>query len=562
MSGSIDGERSEVARAYGVLATSLNEAIGDVRNALGEHRDLVRPGLVADLDRLLEELDRRRVRIAIYGEVKAGKSTLLNALAGATLSPVAFDPLTSVPVRVTYGNRTLWRVGDREVHDVGELAHLMRGGGGEVREVVAETDVDLLRLGGQVDLMDTPGVGSEERFDAISSQALRALDAVILVVRYPALFTQFTRNLMRALESDIGKLFVVWNLDADCAELSADERARHAETLRTKVAGAHELYLVDARVALGAARDGDGAGREASGLSALVAGLSRFVTSDERPVVALREAAKKTQDWVAEAQQILQREHDRLGTVLAAARQRLQAAHAATAAKVNSAQAQFGELESELDRRRDERAKSAAALAADLGREIRAARRRWVRTADVEKLVVAIAAATKKYADATAANNRRGLEQVEAAMKKFGAECDLDGWTRREPTASPAAPEERLDRARRGRWRFVRRALWRRWYLPGVDQLERARIADDLTAQASWFEAVLRTVTAAARALLDRRLIELRAEEAAEIAAIKQETSYDTAEAKFSALERDLPVLGARLANIAQINVQARGLLG
>lgn len=562
MSASIDGERSAVARAYGVLATSLNEAIRDVRNALAEHQDLARPGLVADLDALREELDRRRVRIAIYGEVKAGKSTLLNALAGAALSPVAFDPLTSMPVRVTYGSHTLWRVGDREVHDVGELAELMRGGGGEAREVVVETGADLLQLGGQVDLVDTPGVGSEERFDAISSEALRSLDAVILVVRYPALFTQFTRRLMQALEADIGKLFVVWNLDADCAELSAEERARYAETLRAKVSGAHELYLVDAHAALAAGRNGDSESTRASGLAALVEGLSRFVTSDERPVVALREAAKKTQEWVAAARQILQRERDRLEALLAAARQRLEAAQAATAAKVNAARVEFAELESEVGRLREERAKSAAALAADLGRDIRAARRRWVRTADAEKLVVAIAAATRKYADAAAANNRRGLEQVQAAMKKFGAECELEAWARREPASSPLAPEERLARAREGRWRWVRRALWRRWYLPGVDQLERARIADDLTAQASWFEGVLRAVTSSARALLDKRLTALRAEEAAQIADIKRETDYDASEAKHTALERDLPVLGARLADIGQINIQARGLLG
>ena len=66
---------------------------------------------------------------------------------------------------------------------------------------MVETDLDLLQLGGQVDLLDTPGVGSEERFDTISSGALHSLDAVILVVRYPALFTQFTRALMHGLET-------------------------------------------------------------------------------------------------------------------------------------------------------------------------------------------------------------------------------------------------------------------------------------------------------------------------------------------------------------------------
>src|SRR5262249_34184012 len=137
--------------------------------------------------------------------------------------------------------------------------------------VVVETALDLLQLGGQVDLLDTPGVGSAEQFDAISASALRSLDAVIVVVRYPALFTQFTRRVMDNLRADIGKLFVVWNLDADCADLTPEERQRHTETLRANIAGAHELFAVDARAGLRAMQANDAAGSVASGLTALIA---------------------------------------------------------------------------------------------------------------------------------------------------------------------------------------------------------------------------------------------------------------------------------------------------
>src|SRR5215472_11000647 len=219
-------------RVYGVLATSLNELLVEMRQALDPHAALLPKGRVDDVDALIAEFARRRVRVALYGEVKAGKSTLLNALAGAELSPVAFDPLTSIPVRVTYGNRTVWQVGGHRLDNVAELTQLMRTGVRDAVEVVIETDVDLLQLGGQVDLLDTPGVGSEERFDTISAETLRSLDAVVLVVRYPALYTQVTRRLVEGLQADIGKLFIVWNLDADCAELGKDEITRQDERLR------------------------------------------------------------------------------------------------------------------------------------------------------------------------------------------------------------------------------------------------------------------------------------------------------------------------------------------
>src|SRR4030095_4792745 len=234
-------------RVYGVLATSLNEALVEMRQALDPHAVLLPKGRIGDVDALLGEFANRRVRIALYGEVKPAKSTWLNALAGAELSPVAFDPLTSIPVRITHGTKTVWQVGAHRLESVAERAQLMRAGVRDASEVVIETNVDLLKLGGQVDVVDTPGVGSDARFDAISAETLKSLDAVVLVVRYPALYTRVTRQLMENLQADIGKLFVVWNLDTDCAELAADERVRQAEKLREEVAGGHELYLVAAQ---------------------------------------------------------------------------------------------------------------------------------------------------------------------------------------------------------------------------------------------------------------------------------------------------------------------------
>src|SRR5512144_795622 len=145
-----------VRRAYGVLATSLNEALIETRHALEPHAALLPKGRLGEFDGLLAEFARRRVKIAVYGEVKAGKSTLINALAGKELSPVAFDPLTSVPVRVTYGTRTVWQVGTHRLDSIAELTQIMRAGVRDATEVVVETDADLLQLGGQVDLLDTP----------------------------------------------------------------------------------------------------------------------------------------------------------------------------------------------------------------------------------------------------------------------------------------------------------------------------------------------------------------------------------------------------------------------
>jgi hypothetical protein len=549
-----------VARVYGLLATSLNEAVNEARQALGAHQDLVRSGLVDDLDTLLSEFARRRVRIAIYGEVKAGKSTLLNAIAGATLSPSAFDPLTSIPIRITHGPKTLWRLGEQTLDDVDELTRVMRAET-DAAEVVIETPLDLLQLGGQVDLMDTPGVGSEERYDVVSAATLRGLDAVVLVVRYPALFTQFTRHLMQSLENEIGKLFVVWNIDADCAELSEEERERHSETLRSRVAGAHELYLVDARAALRAAEGREAGGRVATGIDAFVAGLRRFVGSDKREVVALREAAKRSQEWLADAQEKLASERAALDGALSAARERLEAIRAGFAEKLGAEQARFAELVTRGGRMKEDHAGTADKLAAALAKDLRSAHVRWIRQGDYEGLTRGVEGGTKKYADAVVANDRRAHEQLLSATRDFACVVDLAPRVRHEPTVIPLVPSDRIERAQQGRWRLLRRLLWRRWYAPGVEQLDRTKLPAAVAEQKTWFDGALRTAEAVARETLAQRIATLKSEESSATAAIKEETSFDAKEAKLESLNRDLPVIAAQAGNVEQINTQARALL-
>ncbi len=553
-------DRTVAAQAFGTLATRLNETIGRARQALAPHAGVLPEGTLADLDRLLAEFARRRVRIAIYGEVKAGKSTLLNAVAGAPLSPVAFEPLTSMPVRVTYGDSTAWHVGSRRLESVADVEGLMREST-DSDEVVVETDLDLLELGGQVDLLDTPGVGSAAHLDAVSAETLRALDAVVLVVRYPALFTQFTRRLMDGLETDISKLFVVWNLDADCADLSPAERARHAETLRANIAGAHELFLVDARAGFRAMQADDGAASVASGLTALIAALRRFASSKGREVAALREAAKRVHASLAAGHRCLVERHTALDRALADARARLQAARAAADAERATARARLADYEARVSRIGHQATTTAAKLAADVHAELRRARRRWVRRGDAAALAAAIKDATARYADALDAANRATLQSLQAEAADFGTTVPTGPRIRTELSLGPLAPEDRMKRATTGRGQLLRRALWRGWYLPGLAALERNGIGADLAAQAAWLTTTAQAVREAARATLAARLADITQRADAESQQIKSATSFTANEAEFGGLSEHLPVVAAQCEAVEQLATQARGLL-
>ena len=550
-----------VARAFGALATRLNEAFGRARAALEPHAELLPQGTLGELDGFLAEFAQRRVRVALYGEVKAGKSTLLNAIAGVALSPVAFEPLTSIPVRVTYGENTLWRVGDQQLASVADVEAVMRNGAGNVHEVLVETDLDLLELGGQVDLLDTPGVGSTQDFDAISAEALRSLDAVVLVVRYPALFTQFTRRLMESLEADISKLFVVWNLDADCAELSADERARHAETLRANIAGAHDLFLVDVRAGFRAMQNDDGAGSVASGLTSLIAALRGFASSGAREVAALREAAKRGHHLLDNAQHRFTQRSEALAQALTEARGRIGRTQAAAETERAAARSQIAKLETAVAGIGEQAAAATNKLAADFRRRLRSARRRWIARGDMRTLHAAVADAVSRYAGAVYAANRGTISRLQAEAARFGTTAPDNARPRPKFTVSPLAPEERTTLATAGRCQVLRRAVWRRWYLPGLTTLERVAVGDDQTVQAAWLAAALQGTRDAAAATLRAKLDAITQRADAVIAAIKTETNFAANETESEQLGTHMPVVAAQVGAVAQISAEARALV-
>ena len=295
-----------------------------------------------------------------------------------------------------------------------------------------------------------PGIGAEERLDALSAEVLRSLDAVVLVVRYPALYTRFTQKLVDELQADIGKLFLVWNLDTACAELPPAELARHAETLREKVAGAHDLYLVNARDGSAASQAQDPEAIAASGLAAFGDGLSRFASSEKREVAALREAAKRADQWFGDAQAALTNRQAELATMLDDARSRLEAVQRAADAKASAARVRMGEFQVALARVGKERQTIATGHATRLTRQLRAGRWRWVREGDVDRLNDAVATATGAYADAVEQASQVTAEKLSAIAEEFGA-----GIT--------TAPRQRVRTSCRGPRAGGSRRSWTEW---------------------------------------------------------------------------------------------------
>ncbi|MGH3054881.1 MAG: hypothetical protein ACRDL7_07870, partial [Gaiellaceae bacterium] len=132
---------------------------------------------------------------------------------------------------------------------------------------------------------------------------------------------------------------------------------------------------------------------------------------------------------------------------------------------------------------------------------------------------------------------------------------------RTEPVCAALAPEDRIERAASGRGQRLRRALWRRWYLPGLADLEDKGVTDDLNAQATWADAAAQIARDAAATTLSARLAEIKQRTDAETQQIKSAANFTANEAEFAQLNEHMPVVAAQHDAAARINAEARPLL-
>ena len=133
------------------------------------------PGSGPMADKLDEELERiktKKYNVAVVGEFRRGKSSLINALLGLPVLPADATPTTATVNRITYGAEPSVTIhykdgSQKNLDSLEELPNYVTKLSAE-REAVAKTvreavvEYPIVICQNHVDIIDTPGLSDDE----------------------------------------------------------------------------------------------------------------------------------------------------------------------------------------------------------------------------------------------------------------------------------------------------------------------------------------------------------------------------------------------------------------
>jgi ribosome biogenesis GTPase A len=293
------------------LATLLKKTTDTVVE-LGPEFDHYRRKLAGLSNRFSEG----RFHLAVLGQFKRGKSTLLNALTGDPILPVGVVPLTAAPTFIQFGETPKIRVSYQHAHKENEFTgtstaersaylagFVTEEGNPQNRLGVTEVQVDLPTpiLAGGVVLIDTPGIGSTYRHNTTATlNFLQQCDAALFLISADPPITEVELAFLREVREKVPRLFFVLNkidyLDARELEQALSFYKR-VLTEQADWDGNFPVFCVSARKGLEARTTKDSRKWAASGVAQLEAFLVDFLAREK--FNALKDAlSRRAADWV------------------------------------------------------------------------------------------------------------------------------------------------------------------------------------------------------------------------------------------------------------------------
>ena len=179
------------------------------------------------LNDLSNRFSEGRFHLAVLGQFKRGKSTLLNALMGEPILPVGVVPLTAVPTFIQFGEAQKIRVRYQDGRPTDEFSgtstakrrayladFVTENGNPQNKHGIKEVQIDLPApiLSDGLVLIDTPGIGSTYRHNTSATlNFLQQCDAALFMVSADPPITEVEIEFLRQVREKIPRLFFVLN---------------------------------------------------------------------------------------------------------------------------------------------------------------------------------------------------------------------------------------------------------------------------------------------------------------------------------------------------------------
>lgn len=170
----------------------------------------------------IEKVADEHFEVAIVGEFKRGKSTLINALLGKEILPADVLPATATLNRVTYSqtpyviveykNGSCERVAiDQLENYVTKLSYESEMKAETVKQATVYYDTDFCK--NNVDIIDTPGLNDDEQMTNVTLSIIPEIDAAVFVISANSPFSQFEKEFLekKMLTSDMGRIIFAVN---------------------------------------------------------------------------------------------------------------------------------------------------------------------------------------------------------------------------------------------------------------------------------------------------------------------------------------------------------------
>jgi GTPase SAR1 family protein/uncharacterized protein YoxC len=348
--------RRKMAACFRQIATKLKASEAEGKTAsgsLGLERD------IEDVTRTGDYLQQGVFRLLVLGDMKRGKSTVLNALLGENLLPSDVNPCTAILTILKYGpektvtvhfsnGRSPERIDFQtfkqrytiDPQEAKQLEQRKELAFPDVTHAVVEYPLALLEKG--VEIVDSPGLNDTEARNELSLGYIHQCHAVLFVLRASQPCTlaerRYLDNYIKDRNLAVFFLINAWDqvreslIDPDDAQELADAEAKLHKVFRANLSDYctnegydrynERVFPISALVALRRRLKDTNANLDGTGFPEFMGALNPFLT-EERAIMELRQARSLSRQVSSRLKESIERRTHLLGQGVEELQQRI-----------------------------------------------------------------------------------------------------------------------------------------------------------------------------------------------------------------------------------------------